>query len=553
MRKASTLVLATTLLAGGDSLAAAPARPNILLILADDLGFSDIGCYGGEIATPNIDALAKEGLRYTRFYNCARCCPSRAALLTGLYPHQAGVGDMVDEYAAGIRARLDSPAYTDRLNPQIPTIAEILRTAGYETMMTGKWHLGYRPEEWPVARGFDHSFAQIQGAMNYYGYGPQHSLRQDERGYCPMSLDAQPFTPPLEGFFTTDAYTEYAVRQIREHRGQARPFFLYVAYNAPHWPLQARPETIAKYRHSFDAGWDKVRVARYERLQAMKIIGPKEPIAPRPARLPAWENLAPGKQATWKEWMAIYAAQVEEMDTGIGRILAALRESGAETNTVVLFFSDNGGAAERPVKTIGHAPLGSRDSYEGYDLEGAHVSCTPLRRTKSFVHEGGISSPLVIRWPGGIPAVRNGTLVRDPVHIIDMMVSCLDLAGARFPAQWRGTNCIPIEGISLTPSFGGKALNRAQPLFWEHEGNRAVLDGKWKLVGERGDPWELYDMEADRTESRNVAAEHPDKAKQLADAYQEWAHRAGVLPWPQPGQPARPSTNNAAKKPEEGK
>lgn len=541
MRKTSVALLALLLCVGAARLPAAPARPNILIILADDMGFSDIGCYGSEIHTPNLDTLAKSGLRYTRFYNYTRCCPSRAALLTGLYPHQAGVGDMVDEYAARARAQLNSPAYSDHLNPEAPTIAEVLRTAGYQTAMTGKWHLGYRPAEWPAARGFDHSLAQIEGAMNYYGYGPQHSLPRGQRRFLPMALDDQPFTPPQEGFFTTDAYTDFAVKQVRAHRGADKPFFLYLAYNAPHWPLQARPETIAKYRHTYDAGWDQVRQARYERLKALGIIEPQCPLAPRPARLREWENLPPQKQATWQEWMAVYAAQVEELDAGIGRVLAALRETGQETNTLVLFFSDNGGAAERPVKTIDHAPLGSRDSFEGYDLEGAHVSCTPLRRTKSFVHEGGISSPLIVRWPAGIPATRNGSLVRDTAHIIDMMVSCVDVAGATRPAQWAGGKTLPVEGISLVPSFTGQPLHRAHPLCWEHEGNHAVLDGQWKLVAERGDPWELYDMQADRTESHNLAAARPEVVKRLAEEYDQWTQRAGVLPWPQPKQQPKPA------------
>jgi arylsulfatase len=539
------MVFGLGLMAGMFQLHAAPARPNILIILVDDMGFSDLGCYGSEINTPNLDALAKESLRYTRFYNCSRCCPSRAALMTGLYPHQAGVGDMVDQYAARVRQELDSPAYTDRLDPQTPTIAEVLQGAGYETAMVGKWHLGYRPEEWPSARGFEHSFAQIEGAMNYYGYGPQHSLPRGERGFLPMELDGKPFTPPTNGFFTTDVYTDFAVRQIRGHGETNKPLFLYVAYNAPHWPLQARPDTIAKYRHTYDAGWDEVRELRYERLLKLGMIGPNMPNAPRPDRLPAWEKLAPKKQKAWRDQMAVYAAQVEEMDSGVGRIMDALRASGQETNTLVIFFSDNGGAAERPFKTINNAPLGSRDSFLGYDLEGAHVSCTPLRRTKSFVHEGGISSPLIVHWPGGIPAARDGSLINDTADIMDMMASCVDLAGAKFPEEWHGGKTKPPEGISLVPSFTGQSLQRGAPLFWEHEGNHAVLDGKWKLVAERGDPWELYDMETDRTESHNLAAEQPERVKQLEDEYKQWTQRIGVLPWPQPGSKAQAARRDA--------
>jgi arylsulfatase len=528
-----SLLVGIFLAGAGSGRAASSPRPNLVVILADDMGFSDLGCYGGEISTPNLDRLAKDGLRYTRFYNCSRCCPSRASLMTGLYPHQAGVGDMVDEYAAGVRARLNSRAYEDHLSAQAPTIAEVLRPAGYGTLMSGKWHLGYRPPEWPAARGFEHSFAQIQGAMNYYGYGPQHLLPQGERGYVAMARDDKAFTPPQQGFFTTDAYTDYAIEQVKTQAASGKPFFLYLAYNAPHWPLQARPETIAKYRHAYDAGWDAVRQTRHARLQELGIIGRQCPLAPRPPRLAAWEKLLPEKRKQWQEWMSVYAAQVEELDAGIGRFLSTLRETGLESNTVVMFFSDNGGAAERPVKTISKAALGTQDSYEGYDLEGAHVSCAPLRRTKSFAHEGGISSPLIVRWPAGIASERNGMLVKDVVHIMDIMPSCIELAGARRPDKWGGGPAVALEGESLAPTFAGKAPKRSGPLCWEHEGNRALLDGKWKLVGERGDAWELYDLESDRTESHNLAEAQPERVRELAGRYEAWMRRAGVLPWPE--------------------
>jgi arylsulfatase A-like enzyme len=315
--------------------AATTSQPNIILIMADDLGFSDIGCYGGEISTPHLDTLAKNGLRYTQFYNPGRCCPTRASLLTGVYPHQAGVGHMVDAYAAPRRADFNSPAYTDRLSPQTPTIAEVLKPAGYHTFMVGKWHLGYRPEEWPAARGFDRSFVMIEGAMNYYGHGPQHSLPQGEQGTLPMVVDRTPFTPPQEGFFTTDAFTDHAIRYIRETREGAAPFFLYFSHNAPHWPLHARRETIAKYRGKYRAGWDRIREARYEKLRTEGVIRSGWPLAPRPANLPAWSDLPADRQDVWDSWMAVYAAQVEEMDTAIGRLLATLRETGQEKTMAV--------------------------------------------------------------------------------------------------------------------------------------------------------------------------------------------------------------------------
>lgn len=513
-------------------LQAAAPRPNIILIMADDLGFSDIGCYGGEIETPNLDRLAKNGLRFTEFYNTSRCCPTRASLLTGVYPHQAGVGHMVDAYAAARRASFNSPAYTDRLNPQTPTIAEVLKPAGYRTYMVGKWHLGYRPEEWPAARGFDRSFVMLEGAMNYYGHGPQHSLAQGERGTLPMAVDHVAFTPPPDGFFTTDAFTDRAIEYVRESRPGGAPFFLYVAHNAPHWPLHARPATIAKYRGKYRvAGWDQIRERRYERLRAQGVFPATAPLAPRPAMLAAWNELSPEKQDTWDAWMAVYAAQVEEMDTAIGRLLAAVREIGQEQNTLVLFFSDNGGAAERPIKTIAGAALGSRDHYEGYALDGAHVSSAPFRRTKKFMHEGGISGPLIAYWPAGISAERAGKWKTDTGHVIDVMATCLDVAGAILPKEWRGRAPLPVQGTSLVPTFTGGKLQRSNPLFWEHEGHRAVRDGDWKLVASFEEPWELYNVAVDRTEMKNLAPSQPDMLKKLVGKYEVWAASAGVQPW----------------------
>jgi len=496
------------------------SRPNIVLILADDLGFSDIGCYGGEIQTPNLDALAAQGVRFSQFYNNARCCPSRATVMTGLYPHQAGVGDMVDEYARRVREALRSPAYTDRLNPGTPTIAEALQMAGYRTYMAGKWHLGYRTNEWPAARGFDRSFAVIEGAMNYYGFGMQHT------GIIinpPMALDREVFVPPREGFFATDAFAERATQFVREHGKRPEPFFLYFAPTAPHWPLHARPETIAKYRGKYRAGWDAVRAQRLARLQQFGALDPRWLLSPRPAVLPAWDTLDEARKDRWDERMAVYAAMVEELDTAIGRILQAIRETGQETNTVVMFLSDNGGAPENPNRSQPGAVLGSRDSYEGYTLEGAHVSCAPFRKTKIFTHEGGIATPFIVRWLGGIPSTLAGKWIRETGHIMDLPPTCLDLAGA-----WNTR----LEGESLVPLLRGETIRRRHPIFWEHEGHRAVLDGEWKLVASRGDPWELYNLKADRTELDNLAGKMPEKVAELSAKYNDWARRVGVKPWP---------------------
>ncbi len=515
---------------------AAAEKPNIILILADDLGFSDVGCYGGEIQTPNIDRLAARGLRFTQFYNVARCCPSRAALMTGLHPHQAHVGDMVDEYARGIREQLNTSAYSDRLNPNAPTIAEALRQAGYRTGMSGKWHLGYRTNEWPSARGFDRSFAVIEGAMNYYGYGMQHTGIITNP---PMVLDHAVYIPPREGFFATDAFTDYAVRFINESATDKKPFFLYLAYTEPHWPLHAKPENIAKHRGRYRTiGWDKLREHRYERLKLLGIIDARWPLAPRPVNVRPWEQATPERQAEWDEEMAVYAAQVEELDHGIGQVMEVLSKVGREENTLVMFLSDNGGAAEDPNRSLPGSILGARESYRGYGIGGAHVSSSPFRKTKKFIHEGGIAAPLILCWPSGMP--HRGQLTHTLSHIIDLMPTCLDVAGASFPKALRGVAAWPLEGISLAPLFKpGQTLSRSQPLFWEHEGHTGVRNGKWKLVATFGEPWELYDMEADRTELNNLAELQPQRVRELRSLYQDWARRVGVEPWP--GRPPSPA------------
>ncbi len=506
------------------------ARPNIILILADDLGFSDISPYGGEIHTPNLEKLAKSGLRYTQFYNGARCCPSRASLMTGLYPHQAHVGDMVDEYARRVREKLNNPAYSDRLNPHAPTIAEALKKSGYRTFMSGKWHLGYRTNEWPYARGFDRSFAVIEGAMNYYGFGIQHTGIITNP---PMALDDKVFLPLREGFFATDAFTEHAVRFIEADLKNPDPFFLYLAYTAPHWPLHAKPENIAKYRGNYKKiGWDKLREQRHERLQKGGIIDARWPLVPRPENVVAWDKATSEQRDRWDEEMSIYAAQTEEMDSGIGEVLKALKKTGRDKNTLIFFMSDNGGASEDPNRSLPGAKSGTRESYEGYGIHGAHVSSGPFRKTKKYSHEGGISSPLIIHWPEGIAKSQNGNVLGGIGHIIDILPTCLDVAGARFPAKQNGGPTTPLEGISLKSTFAGQPIPRSTPLFWEHEGHRAVRDGKWKLVASFNEAWELYDMEADRMELNNLATAKLETAQELLSKYDAWAERIGAEPWP---------------------
>jgi arylsulfatase len=532
----------------GDRATTQPApRPNIVLILADDMGYSDIGCYGGEISTPNIDSLARDGVRLTNFYNQARCCPSRAALMTGRYPHQVGIGAMIDGYAKWIREAAatvapstqstelspqhsdleTNPSYQDHLSPDSPTIAELLRTAGYHTMMCGKWHLGYRPTEWPVKRGFDRSFALIGGAMNYYGGGTKGPR-------TPMALDDQPYRPPHDGFYSTDAFTDHAIEFLKEaaQKDKDKPFFLYLAYNAAHWPLQAPQEDIDEYLGRYDQGWQPTREARYKRMVQMGILPQGTGMAPMDrGKVKPWNELTEPQRKQWALRMSIYAAQVTHMDRGIGKVLKTLDELHDRDNTLVLFLSDNGGAAEDPHHPLKGAKLGSRDSFWGYDRPWATVSNTPWRLHKTTAYEGGISTPLIARWPAGIDKQAIGTFVRQPGHIIDLMPTFLHLAGTTYPS----TDTRHPEGQNILPMLQGQSGNPDRTFFWEHEGNRAIHKGDWKLVmlGNSPDGWELYNMKTDRIESHNLASKMPDKVKELTADYNAWAKRCGVVPWPE--------------------
>ncbi len=495
----------------------APRRPNVVILLADDLGFSDVGCYGSEIETPHIDALAAAGTRFSRFYNCARCCPTRAALMTGVYPHQAGVGHMVDDYGR--------PGYRGNLSRETPTIAETLRAAGYRTAMSGKWHLtpsdGNRTN-WPTRRGFERFFGTIASIRSYY---QPPTLAEQETDI--------PSTPP--DFYYTDAIATKSVEYIREFARGRQPFFLYTAFTSPHWPLHALEEDIRKFEQRYTAGWDRIRAARAAKQRTQ---GLRFDLAPRAEEVPAWDA-APDK--AWQiRRMAVFAAMVHRMDRNIGRIVAALRETGQLDNTLILFASDNGGCAEEmsatmsaaekaarkmPEKTRDGRPIrygnlpavapGPEDTYQSYSANWAHVSNTPFRRYKHWVHEGGIASPLILHWPGRIGA---GQWNHRPSHMIDIFPALARLAGTA-PAK-------PVEGADLlAPAPAGRKL------YWEHEGNQAILDGEWKLVREHGRPWELFHMATDRTELRDRAAAEPARVAAMARDWQQWADGAGVLPW----------------------
>lgn len=500
---------------------AAP-RPNIVVILVDDMGFSDIGCYGGEINTPNLDKLARDGVRFTQFHNTARCCPTRAALLTGLYPHQAGVGHMTEQRVGADGKTL--PGYSGRLNDRCVTIGEVLKGAGYFTAMVGKWHVGQNHGVTPWGRGFDRSLNAAAGGF-YFNDSPHAELFLNSTN---LGRNAAPL--PAK-WYSTDLWTEYGLKFVDEARAARKPFFLYVAHNAPHFPLQAPPEDIARWRGKYKAGWDKLREARYQRQLQMGLIDKSWPLSPRLEAVPAWDSLTPAEQDRYDHIMAIYAAVVEHMDKAVGALVDGLRQRGELDNTLILFMSDNGGNAESgvPGRLEGEHP-GDAQSTVFVGQCWATLNNTPFVRYKHYTDEGGIATPLIAHWPKGISPARRGQLEPQPGHIVDIMATCVDVAGANYPKEFNGKAITPMEGVSLRPGFEGRALRRPRPIFWEHEGNRAVLDPPFKLVALSGQPWRLYDVSADRTEQHDLAAAQPDRVKALAAKWDEYAARANVLP-----------------------
>jgi arylsulfatase len=488
-------------------------KPNIVVILADDLGYADIGCYGGEIKTPNLDKLAQNGLRFTNFFNTARCCPSRASLLTGLYSHQAGVGHMTDN--------LKLPGYQGQLHRNCITIAELLRLVGYRNYMVGKWHLSSNSnmkepnDTWPVSRGFHRFYGTIPGGGNYFR---PHGLVRDQT----------PIEPPKEGYYYTEAISDNAVQFVRDHKKDhaQSPFFLYVAYTSPHWPLHALKEDIARYRGQYRAGWDVLRTQRQKKMLELGIIDSKWKTPASDAK--AFKDLTEKEIDELDLRMAIYAAQVDRMDQGIGRIIASLEKEGLLNDTLVMFMADNGACAEIIERGTG-GELGGPDSFSSYGVGWAWFSNGFLRLFKHWVHGGGVSSPLIVHWPTRIPPTSHGQLRRQPGHLIDIMATCADVSGAKYPAEHKGNKITPLEGKSLLPALADKAIER-EAIHWEHEGNKAILVGQWKLVSKHPGPWELYNLEQDRAETTDLAKSHPERVRDLAARWQAWAERSHVLP-----------------------
>jgi len=499
-------------------------KPNIVVILVDDMGFSDIGCYGSEIPTPNLDKLAAGGLRFTQFYNTGRCCPTRAALLTGLYSHQAGVGHMTEDQGA--------PGYRGRLNDSCVTLAQVLKPAGYFTAMTGKWHVGQEHGVTPANRGFDRSLNAPAGGF----YQPDHPrAKLFLNGKAIANDDSR-----LPGhWYTTDLWTDFGLKFIDEAREAKKPFFLYLAYNAPHFPLQAPAEDIAKFRGKYKLGWDMLRAQRYARQKEMGLIDPAWALSPRAPAVREWDVIAPQRQDRFDHIMAVYAACVYHMDMAVGRLVDGLKQRGVLDNTLILFMSDNGGNAESgPAgRTEGDPTQGTSTWYCGQSW--ANLENTPFRRFKHHNHEGGIATPLIVHWPAVVQA--KGEFRTQVGHVIDVMPTLVEVGGAKYPTEVNGKAIVPMEGRSLVPAFSNKPVVR-ESIFWEHEGNAAVRKGDWKLVRfGRNAAWELYDMSKDRTELHDLAETEPVRAKEMAEQWEAWAVRAHVKPYPV----ARPATQPA--------
>ncbi|WP_339716044.1 arylsulfatase [uncultured Kriegella sp.] len=525
------------------------SKPNIIIVMLDDLGFSDISCYGSEIPTPNIDALANNGLKYTQFRNAARCCPTRASLMTGLYPHQAGIGHMMND--------LGYEGYKGDLSIKSVTIAQVLKSAGYITYMAGKWHLTRftKPldstHNWPIQRGFDKFYGTLPG------YGSQ---------YNPVGLmENNNFISPPKEFYYTDALTQKSVSYINEASETQKPFFLYLAYTAPHYPLHATKKAIDRHRGRFSKGWDSLRSTRFGRLKNLGMLRPETKLPERDGMSISWED---EPNQGWQESrMEAYAGMIEHIDQGIGNIMRALEVNEQLDNTIIFFLSDNGGSAEGhinntverwgtpwkspliPEKTkngeivtsgdfVG-LELGPEHTFGSYGPKWSNLSNAPFRMHKNWVHEGGISTPFIVHWPNGIE--DKGTMRHQRGHVMDIMATCLEISGATYPTENNGHSIKALQGISLVPSFRNNGLDRKEPLFWEHEGNRAVIRDRWKLVSaypgswssmmefENHGNWELYDLEIDRTETNNLAAQFPEIVEELSKDWKHWADNNGVV------------------------
>lgn len=473
------------------------SRPNIILIMCDDMGYSDIGCYGGEVNTPTLNRLAKEGLRFTQFYNNAKCTTTRASILTGLYPRPG------------------------LLNRNMVTLGEMLKLDGYQTSLSGKWHLGRDKNKHPFERGFDTFYGLLDGCCNFFNPvqpdpkfkgGRVRAFGQDDKRIREFPKD----------YYTTDAFTDHAIASMKRFSKNDKPFFLHICYTAPHYPLHAKPEDIKKYKGKYGMGWNELRKQRHQRQLKMGLLNPKWKLSKNDSRAREWDN---ARQEYEDLRMAVYAAMIDSMDQNIGRLMQALKDIKADKNTLVLFLSDNGGCAEEPEGRKCTDPPGPGEHYTSVGPSWGWAQNAPFRRYKSWVHEGGISTPLIAWWPGKIEA---NSITHQMGHIIDILPTFADLSTSSYPKSHGGNEIIPVDGTSLLPIFEGKTRPNPEQLCWEWSGNKAVRQGKWKLVYDKlTKGWELFDMEADRTETNNLAREYPERVKKMMADYQAWAKHCG--------------------------
>jgi arylsulfatase len=545
MRFLSYLFL--TLIAASCTSACEAAQPNIVLILADDLGYSDLGCYGGEISTPNIDALAKYGARFTQFYNSARCCPSRAALMTGLYPSQAGIGDFTTAKPSPTRG----PGYLGRLNDQCVTLAEVLKPSGYGCYYVGKWHM--HPETGPIKRGFD----------EFYGYTNDHSHDQYDADYyfrAPQGRKKE-IDPPQDEFYATDVFNQYALEFIRQGQESGKPWFLFLGHSSPHFPVQAPAERADKYNDVYLRGWDVLREERYQRMQDLGLVDGKHwqltarslvPVdrddiangySGQPN--PAWKDLDVSRQRDLARRMAVFAAMVEGVDQGVGKIVDHLKSTGDLDNTLLIFLSDNGACYEwgpfgfdgnsRAGQTTLHEgellqTIGGRGTHHSYGSAWANLGNTPFRMYKHFTHEGGISTPMIVHWPAAIGSPDKW--IREPAHVMDILPTLLEASGASYPLEFGGNEIQPVEGISLLNAMRGEPLPK-RAIGFDHQGAHAWRDGDWKLVWSKRMPheikWELYNLADDRCETNDLAEQFPERVKDMAADWETWARRVQVI------------------------
>lgn len=484
------------------------SKPNIVLILADDLGWSDIGCYGSEVKTPNLDQLAEGGLRFTRFHNTAKCFPSRSCLLTGVYAQQNG-------YAK---------TYKNPITNAV-TLGEVLRTAGYRTLWSGKHH----GLENPVTRGFDHYYGLKDGACNYFNPGEQRPGegpparkgkpgKKTQRWWCIDTAMYHPYTPEAKDFYTTDYFTNYALEWLEEYKDEEKPFFLYLAYNAPHDPLMAWPEDIAKYKGKYDEGYESIRLARYKKQLEIGLIDEKYKLSDPIYR--DWELLEDSIRNAEIRTMEVYAAMIDRMDQNIGRVLNKLSEIGKDENTLIIFVSDNGASPEMPKIVDDYGEIGSMTRWTSLGPSWANVGNTPFRYFKNYSYEGGTNTPCIAYWPGKIKAK---SFTEFPGHFIDFMPTFIELAGAEYPREFNDQEITPMQGISLLPVLEGEDITRDEPIYWEWSRGQAVYSDGFKIVRHGKErPWDLFNIDEDPTETNNLAKEMPEKVNELDQMFSKW-------------------------------